>query len=60
MYRTNSYPSKADKKCYISVQPSGSLLASKTTTPPTALNNYPVENQVYDLRLKVGQYTGRR
>ena len=54
MYSTNTNPTKADKKCYVSQQPNGLMKATfLTTAPATTLNGYPIENQVYDLRLEV-------
>ena len=54
MYSTNTNPTKADRKCYVSQQPNGLMKATfLTTAPATTLNSYPIENQVYDLRLEV-------
>ena len=58
MYSTNTNPTKADKKCYVSQQPNGLMKTTAlTSAPPTTLNGYSIENQVYDLRLEVSWYS---
>ena len=54
MHSTDNTAIKTDGKCYVGIETNGSLVATRLyPAPPSTLNDYPVENQVYDLRMQV-------